>query len=47
MMFGRLINPLSYVASFILTIVMGVIVNLVMNKKLKKVEMVESLKSVD
>lgn len=47
MMFGRLINPLSYAAAFILTIVMGTIVNLVMNKKLKKVEMVESLKSVD
>lgn len=47
MMFGRLINPLSYVAAFVLTIVMGIIVNLVMNKKLKKVEMVESLKSVD
>lgn len=47
MMFGRLINPLSYAAAFVLTIVMGTIVNLVMNKKLKKVEMVESLKSVD
>ena len=47
MMFGRLINPLSYAAAFILTIVMGTIVNLVMNKKLKKIEMVESLKSVD
>lgn len=47
MMFGRLINPISYVVAFILTIVMGVIVNLVMNRKLKKVEMVESLKSVD
>lgn len=47
MMFGRLINPLSYAAAFILTIVMGTIVNLVMNKKLNKVEMVESLKSVD
>ena len=47
MMFGRLINPLSYAVAFILTIVMGTIVNLVMNKKLKKVEMVESLKSVD
>lgn len=47
MMFGRIINPLSYLASFVLTIIMGVIVNIVMNRKLKKVKMVESLKSVD
>ncbi len=47
MMFGRIINPLSYLASFVLTIIMGVIVNIVMNIKLKKVKMVESLKSVD
>lgn len=47
MMFGRLINPTSYVIAFVLTVVMGIIVNIVMNKKLKNVEMVESLKSVD
>lgn len=47
MMFGRIINPISYVAAFVLTIVMGVIVNIAMNKKLKNIKMVESLKSVD
>ena len=44
-MFGRSIYPLSYVWSALLTILFGVFVNLVMYRKLKKVDMVESLKA--
>ena len=46
-MFGRVIKPLSYVWSFLLTMVFSVLVNLVMERKLRKISMVESLKSVD
>lgn len=46
-MFGRSIKPLSYVWSFLLTMVFSFLVNLVMEKKLRNVSMVESLKSVD
>lgn len=46
-MFGRNINFISYVWAGLLTMVFGAIVNFVMYFKLKKVPMVESLKSVD
>ncbi len=46
-MFGRTIHPLSYVWAFLLTIVFSLAVNLIMTKPLKKVSMVESLKSVE
>ncbi len=46
-MFGRVIKPLSYVFSAALTIVFSILVNFAMHRKLKKVDMVESLKSVD
>ncbi len=46
-MFGRKVEPLSFVLSFILTIVFGLMVNHFMRKKLKNIEMVESLKSVE
>ena len=46
-MFGRTIKPLSYVWSFLLTMLFSVLVNLVMERKLRKISMVESLKSVD
>ena len=46
-MFGRVIKPLSYVWSFLLTMAFSVLVNLVMERKLRKISMVESLKSVD
>lgn len=46
-MFGRIIKPLSYVWSAAFTLLFGVIVNLVMYRKLKRIDMVESLKSVD
>ncbi|MGX4601071.1 FtsX-like permease family protein [Faecalimicrobium sp. JNUCC 81] len=47
MMFGRIIESSSYLIAMILTITLGLIVNLAMYYKLKNVEMVESLKSVD
>jgi putative ABC transport system permease protein len=46
-MFGRIIKPLSYVYAAILTMVFSLLVNLVIHFKLKKIDMVESLKSVD
>lgn len=47
MMFGRVINLNSYILAALLTIILGCIVNWAMYYKLKTVEMVESLKSVD
>ncbi|MDV4151639.1 FtsX-like permease family protein [Clostridium sp. AL.422] len=47
MMFGRNIDLPSFIISALLTIVFAVLVNIVMYYKLKKVKMVESLKSVD
>jgi putative ABC transport system permease protein len=46
-MFGRTIHPASYVVAFVLTLVFAVIVMLAMRRKLKAIDMVESLKSVD
>jgi len=46
-MFGRVIHAVSYVWSAALTILFSLIVNFVMYHKLKKIDMVESLKSVD
>ena len=47
MMFGRQIRGLSYVYAAGLTFVFAAFVNFAMYYKLKRVEMVESLKSVD
>lgn len=46
-MFGRTVAPLSYLLSAALTILFAVLVNLAMHFHLKKVDMVESLKSVE
>jgi putative ABC transport system permease protein len=46
-MFGRDIKPLSYLYASILTAVFSGFVNLVMYFRLKRISMVESLKSVD
>ncbi|MEG0229844.1 MAG: ABC transporter permease, partial [Oscillospiraceae bacterium] len=46
-MFGRNIAPLSFVWSALLTLAFSLIVNLVIHIKLKKINMVESLKSID
>ena len=47
MMFGRSIDFTSFLYSAILTILFAILVNISMYYKLKKVKMVESLKSVD
>ncbi len=46
-MFGHDVKALSFVISIIITMLFSAIVNLVINGKLKKIDMVESLKSVD
>ncbi|MGN1423645.1 MAG: FtsX-like permease family protein [Oscillospiraceae bacterium] len=46
-MFGRSIHLLSYVWAFLVTIVFSLVVNLIMTNVLKKISMVESLKSVE
>lgn len=46
-MFGRIINNISYVYAVIITLVFAFIVNQVMKKKLRNIPMVESLKSVE
>ena len=46
-MFGRDISALSYLLAALLTVVFSLLVNFAMHYKLKKVDMVESLKSVE
>ncbi len=46
-MFGRELAPLSVVIAAVLTIIFAMIVNSIMYFKLKKVDMIESLKSVE
>ena len=46
-MFGRELDPLSILIAIVLTIIFTVIVNLITYFSLKKIDMVESLKSVD
>lgn len=46
-MFGRTINFPSFVYSIVCTLAFSLLVNLVMHRKLKKIDMVESLKSVE
>lgn len=43
-MFGRTINSISYVISFVMTIGFNAIINLCMHKKLNNIQMVESLR---
>lgn len=46
-MFGRSIRPSSYLYSIGLTILFSLLVNLVAGRRLKQIDMVESLKTVD
>lgn len=46
-MFGRIINLPSYIYSFLFTILFSMIVNGVMYFKLRRIDMVESLKSIE
>jgi putative ABC transport system permease protein len=47
MMFGRVIGARSYILSGLITLLFSVAVNLVMYFRLKKINMIESLKSVE
>ena len=47
MMFGRNINFISYVYSVLLTFAFSLIVNAIMFFRLRKIDMIESLKSVE
>lgn len=46
-MFGRETTISSYILAFLLTIIFATLINLLMNKELKKIDMIESLKSVE
>ena len=46
-MFGRNIRPISFVYCAVITCIFSAVVNIFMHKKLKKIDMVESLKSVE
>ena len=47
LMFGRVLSPYSYLYSVVLTVIFSLVVNLAAHWKLKKLDMVESLKSVE
>jgi len=46
-MFGNYISARSFLYSFVITIVFGILVNIFMYKKLTNIKMVESLKSIE
>ncbi|MGM9972449.1 MAG: FtsX-like permease family protein [Clostridiaceae bacterium] len=46
-MFGNYIKPISFLYSFLITIIFSLIVNIVMYKRLTGIPMVESLKSIE
>ena len=46
-MFGRNIRPVSFIYCAVITCIFSIVVNIFMHKKLKKIDMVESLKSVE
>ena len=46
-MFGRTVAPTSYLWAVLLTTVFSLVVNLAAHRKLKKLDMVESLKTVE
>jgi putative ABC transport system permease protein len=47
MMFGRNIHPMSYIYSIALTVVFSIIANVFSSRKLKRIQMVEALKSAE
>ena len=46
-MFGRETSVISYILAFLMTIIFATLINLMMNKELRKIDMIESLKSVE
>jgi putative ABC transport system permease protein len=47
MMFGRHIKPMSYIYSVLLTVLFSVFVNMLTARRLRKINMVEALKSIE
>ena len=47
MMFGRQIKWYSYIFSIVLTVAFTILVNALMSIKLRKIDMIESLKSTE
>ena len=47
LMFGRHTKPLSFLLAFVITILFSIIVSLIMHRSMKKIDMIESLKSVE
>lgn len=47
LMFGRSITPASYLISSMITALFSLIVNAVMFRTLRKIDMIQSLKSVE
>ena len=47
LMFGRMVRPISYLYAVLLTACFSVLVNLAAHRRLKKIDMVESLKTVE
>ena len=47
LMFGRVISPMSYVYSLVITMIFTLFVNLIMRSSIRKVDMVESMKAND
>ena len=47
LMFGRTVRPISYLYAVLLTACFSVLVNLAAHRRLKRIDMVESLKTVD
>ena len=46
-MFGRSIEPISFISSVVLTALFALLVNIAMYYKLQEIDMIESLKSVE
>ena len=46
-MFGRSIALLSFFSGSVLTMIFSLVVNIVMSKRIKGIDMIESLKSVE
>ncbi len=46
-MFGHIIKPVSYLYSALLTVLFAVLIGMMMHFKLKKIDMIESLKSIE
>ena len=47
MMFGRELLPMSYVWAAVLTALFATIVNIMAHRKMREIDMVESLKSAE